>query len=186
MSRARRKSGSSTAVFTTSQPMGYVENRVFGIFGEQRNRGLELSVFGMPMRGLRVLGGLTLLDAEQRRTAGGVNQGKDAIGVPHAQLNLGGEWDIAAVPGLSLNARAVYTSAQYADAANTQRLPSWTRFDLGANYLTRVMDRDVTFRARVDNAFDRNYWASAGGYPGAGYLVLGAPRTVSVTASVDF
>jgi iron complex outermembrane receptor protein len=176
----------SAAVFTTAQPMGYVENRVFGIYGEQRNRGLELSVFGMPTKGLRVLGGLTLLDAEQRRTAGGANQGKDAIGVPGTQLNLGTEWDVPNVAGLSLNARALYTSTQYADAANTQQLSSWSRFDLGASYLTRVMDRDVTLRARVDNAFDRNYWASAGGYPGAGYLVLGAPRTVSVSATVDF
>jgi iron complex outermembrane receptor protein len=180
------KLGMSAALFTTAQPMGYVENRVFGIFGEQRNRGLELSVFGMPAHGLRVLGGLTLLDAEQRRTAGAVNQGKDAIGVPDTQLNMGAEWDVPGVKGLSLNARALYTSSQYADAANTQQLSSWSRFDLGANYLTRVMDRDVTLRARVDNAFDRNYWASAGGYPGAGYLVLGAPRTVSVSATVDF
>jgi iron complex outermembrane receptor protein len=180
------KLGMSAALFTTSQPLAGIQDQVFGIFGEQRNRGMELSVFGMPMRGLRVLGGLTLLDAEQRRTAGGVNQGKDAIGVPGTQLNLGTEWDVPGVAGLSLNARALYTATQYADAANTQQLPSWTRFDLGANYLTRFMDRDVTFRARVDNAFDRNYWASAGGYPGAGYLVLGAPRTVSVSATVDF
>jgi iron complex outermembrane receptor protein len=180
------KLGMSAALFTTAQPMGYVENQVFGIYGEQRNRGLELSVFGMPAKGLRVLGGLTLLDAEQRRTAGAVNQGKDAIGVPGTQLNLGTEWDVPGVAGLSLNARALYTSTQYADAANTQQLSSWTRFDLGANYLTRFMDRDVTLRARIDNAFDRNYWASAGGYPGAGYLVLGAPRTVSVSATVDF
>jgi iron complex outermembrane receptor protein len=163
-----------------------VLDRHFGVFGEQRNRGLELSAFGSPRHGLRVLGGLTLLDAEQRRTAGGANQGKDAIGVPRTQLNLGAEWDVPGVPGLSLNARAVATSKQYADAANTQRLPSWARFDLGANYLTRIMDRDVSFRARVDNAFDRDYWASAGGYPGAGYLVLGAPRTLTVSASVDF
>jgi iron complex outermembrane receptor protein len=180
------KLGMSAALFTVSQPLAYVQDNVFGVFGEQRNRGLELSVFGMPMHGLRVLGGLTLLDAEQRRTAGGLNQGKDAIGVPQTQLNLGGEWDIAAVRGLSLNARAVYTAKQYADAANTQQLSSWTRFDLGANYLTRINERDVSLRARVDNAFDRNYWASAGGYPGAGYLVLGAPRTFTVSATVDF
>lgn len=180
------KLGMSAALFTTSQPLAGIQDKVFGIFGEQRNRGLELSVFGMPMHGLRVLGGLTLLDAEQRRTAGGINQGKDAIGVPRTQLNLGTEWDVPGVPGLSLNARALSTLKQYADAANTQRLPSWTRLDLGANYLTRIMDRDVTLRARVDNAFDRNYWASAGGYPGAGYLVLGAPRTVALSASVDF
>jgi iron complex outermembrane receptor protein len=180
------KLGASAGPVHVSQPLAFVQDRIFGLNGEQRNRGLELSVYGMPAPGVRVLGGLTLLDAEQRRTAGGVNAGKDAIGVPETQLNLGTEVDVKQVPGLSLNARAVYTAKQYADAANTQRLPSWTRIDLGANYMTRLMDRDVTLRARVDNAFDRNYWASAGGYPGSGYLVLAAPRTFTVSATVDF
>ena len=31
-------------------------------------------------------------------------------------------------------------------------------------------------RAGVDNVTNKNYWASAGGYPGAGYLTVGAPR----------
>lgn len=180
------KFGMSAALFSTAQPLAYIENNVFGTNGEQRNQGLELSVFGMAAKGVRVLGGLTLLDAEQRRTAGGTNNGKDAIGVPRTQLNIGTDWDVAQVPGLSLNARAVYTSKQYADEGNTQRVPSWTRLDLGANYMMRVLDRDVSLRARVDNVLDRNYWASAGGYPKYGYLVLGAPRTVSVSASVDF
>jgi len=178
--------GLTAAVFTTSQPSAYVENNVFGVFGEQRNRGLELSVFGTPMRGLKLLGGLTLLDAEQRITAGGRNQGKDAIGVPQTQLNIGADWDVPGVDGLSLNARTVYTSKQYADGANLQKLPSWTRLDLGATYNTRFMDRDLTLRARVDNVTDKNYWASAGGYPGAGYLVLAAPRSVVVSATVGF
>jgi outer membrane receptor protein involved in Fe transport len=50
--------GLSAAVFSTSQPIADVEHRVFGVFGEQRNRGLELSVFGTPVRGLKLLGGL--------------------------------------------------------------------------------------------------------------------------------
>jgi len=178
--------GLSAAFFTTSQPSAYVENNLFGVYGEQRNRGFEFSVFGNPMRGVRLLGGLTLLDAEQRRTQGGINQGKDAIGVPETQLNLGAEWDVPGVPGLSLNARGLYTSKQYADGANLQKVPTWTRVDLGANYMTRIADRSVTFRARLDNAFDRNYWASAGGFPGSGYLVVGAPRTVTLSATVDF
>ncbi len=57
---------------------------------------------------------------------------------------------------------------------------------MGARYLTQIADRDVTLRARLDNVTDKNYWASAGGASGAGYLVLGAPRTVVVSASVDF
>nr|WP_315254574.1 TonB-dependent siderophore receptor [uncultured Duganella sp.] len=178
--------GATAAVFSTTQPSAYVENGYFGVFGEQRNQGLEMTVYGMPMRGLRLLGGLTLLDAKQRVTQEGRNQGKDVIGVPDTQLNIGADWDVPGVRGLSLNARTVYTSSQYADGANTQQLPSWTRLDLGASYATRIMDRDVTFRARVDNVTDKSYWASAGGYPGSNYLILGAPRTVSVSATVGF
>jgi iron complex outermembrane receptor protein len=180
------KFGMSAALFTTAQPSAYVVGNRFDVFGEQRNRGLELSVFGTPMRGMRVLGGLTLIDTEQVTTAGGVNQGKDVIGVPKTQLNLGGEWDVPNVEGLSLNARALYTAKQFADGANTQQLPSWTRVDLGASYAMRIMDRAVTLRARVDNVADRSYWASAGGYPGSGYLVVGAPRTFVVSGTVDF
>ena len=90
------------------------------------------------------------------------------------------------VAGLSLNARALYTSTQYADGANTQEVPSWTRVDLGVNYAMRFMDRAVTLRARVDNVADKSYWASAGGYPGSGYLVQAAPRTFVVSGTVDF
>jgi iron complex outermembrane receptor protein len=180
------KVGLSAALFSITLPSAYVQDRHFGVYGEQRNEGLELSVFGAPLRGVRVLGGVTLLDAKQRTTAGGINQGKDVIGVPDTQMNLGAEWDVPNLAGLTLSARTLYTAAQYADGANTQQLPSWTRVDLGATYVTRIADRTVTLRARIDNLADKNYWASAGGYPGAGYLVLGAPRTVALSGSIDF
>ncbi|QJD93273.1 TonB-dependent siderophore receptor [Duganella dendranthematis] len=178
--------GATAALFRTNQPSAYIENDHFGVFGEQRNQGLEMTVYGMPARGLRLLGGLTLLDATQRTTQDGKNQGKDVIGVPGTQLNIGADWDVPGVHGLSVNARTLYTSSQYADGANTQELPSWTRLDLGASYATHILDRNVTFRARVDNVTDKSYWASAGGYPGSGYLILGAPRTFSLSATVGF
>jgi iron complex outermembrane receptor protein len=185
--------GGSVAVFETTQPISGYEPIAgspavnFGPYGEQRNRGLELSVYGEPVRGVRVLGGLTLLDAEQSKTQNGATDGKDAIGVPERQLNIGAEWDIPGVRNLAVNARAVYTSKQFANATNTQTVPSWTRFDLGARYLIDIgNNRTLTLRARIDNLFDRNYWASAGGSPGSNYLVLGAPRTFYVTGTIDF
>jgi iron complex outermembrane receptor protein len=180
--------GLNAAIFTTSQPSTFIDTATatFGVFGEQRNRGVELSAFGVPLRGVRVLGGLTLLDAEQVKTVNGTNNGKDVLGVPDTQFNLGGEWDVPNVQGLTLTARTVYTASQYADGGNTQQLPSWTRVDLSARYVTTIADRTVTLRARVDNVADRNYWASAGGASGAGYLVLGAPRTFALNATVDF
>jgi iron complex outermembrane receptor protein len=87
---------------------------------------------------------------------------------------------------LTLTGRAIHTSSQYADAANTQTVPAWTRFDVGARYLTEVDGHLLTLRASVDNVANKNYWASAGGYPGSSYLVLGAPRTVMLSASVEF
>lgn len=178
--------GVTLALFSVDKPFGAVDNNVFKEAGTQRNRGLELSAFGEPWRGVRLLGGATFLDGRIAETTDASLDGKRAIGVPRSQFNLGAEWDIPGVRGLALSARAVHTSSQYADAANTLRVPSWTRYDLGARYATAIGGRGVTFRARVDNITDRNYWASVGGYPGYGYLVLGAPRTVSVSASVDF
>lgn len=181
------KVGASMAFFSTDQPSGYAVNNTFGIFGKQRNQGLEFSVFGEPAKGVRVLGGLTLLDAKQVSTAGGVNDGKNVIGVPKQQFNLGAEWDVTGMPGLALNARLIHTGKQYADAANTQALPAWNRLDVGARYLVDLGNNKVmTLRGRIDNFLDKSYWASAGGFPGAGYMVVGAPRTFSLTASVDF
>jgi iron complex outermembrane receptor protein len=179
--------GATAALFETTKPQAFVANGVYGNNGEQRNRGLELAVFGEPVRGLRVLGGLTLLDAEQARTAGGLTDGNDVIGVPRQQFNLGAEWDIPGVRGLALNARYIYTGKQYANAANTQTVPDWNRFDLGARYLMDIgSGRLLTLRARIDNLFNKSYWASAGGYPGSNYLVMGTPRTFVLNASVDF
>ncbi len=178
--------GFTAAVFTTGQPQATIVDRVFGLNGEQRNRGLELSVFGQPLRGLRLLGGVTFLDAEQRRTQGALTDGNDVIGVPRRQANLGADWDVPGVAGLALTGRVNYTSSQFADAANLQRVPSWTRTDLGARYIARLGERTLTLRARLDNAFGRDYWASAGGYPGQGYLVLGAPRTFAVSGTLEF
>jgi iron complex outermembrane receptor protein len=159
---------------------------VFSIEGEQRNRGLELTAYGEPLRGLRVLGGATLLDATQQRTAGGLTDGKDVIGVPDTQMNVGVDWDVSGVRGFSVSARVLHTSSQWANAANTQQLPSWNRLDLSTRYELKVADHSVVLRARVDNVTDKNYWASAGGSQGTGYLVLGAPRTFGLTASTEF
>lgn len=174
--------GASVALFRTAQPLGVLDTatKIFGINGEQLNRGLELTAYGEPLRGLRVLGGATLLDATQSTS------GKDVIGVPNAQANLGVDWDVPGVRGLSVSARALHTSSQAVNAANTQELPSWNRLDASARYAFAVNGYNVTLRARVDNLANKNYWASAGGAQGAGYLVLGAPRTFALSVGVEF
>ena len=108
------------------------------------------------------------------------------IGVPEVQANIGAEWDVPGVRGLALDGRLVHTGSSYANAANTLKVGAWNRLDLGVRYLTEVQGKLVTLRLRIDNVADKNYWASVGGYPGSGYLTVSAPRTVSLSASVDF
>jgi iron complex outermembrane receptor protein len=177
--------GGTLSLFTLSRPTAIVENRVFEDDGEERSRGIELSLFGEPAPGMRILGGLTWLDAELADTQGGINDGNRPIGVPELQVNLNGEWDPSLLPGVTLEARVLHTSEQEIDAANTVTIDAWTRVDVGGRWSFGAAGREVTARLRLENLLDEDYWASTGGFPGSNYLVQGAPRTLSLTASID-
>jgi iron complex outermembrane recepter protein len=178
--------GGSVSLFQTTLPSAFVENNVFAANGEQENRGVEIAFFGEPRDGLRVLGGWTWLDAELTRTAGGAMDGARPIGTPEIQGNVNVEWDVPQAAGLTLEGRMIYTGEQTADAASAVELDSWTRFDAGVRYAADISGRPVTFRARVENLADEDQWVAVGGYPGANYLTLGAPRTLRLSISTDF
>ncbi len=159
---------------------------VYSAGGEQENRGVELTVFGEPVTGLRVLGGATWLDAEIKRALNASLDGKSPIGVPEFQANLNVEWDVPALAGLTLEGRAVHTGAQPASADNAIELDSWTRFDAGVRYAFEAGGQPLTLRARVENLADEDQWVAVGGYPGSNYLTLGAPRTLRLSISTEF
>ncbi|OAS23025.1 ligand-gated channel [Methylobacterium platani] len=178
--------GVGFAAFEIEQPSGFLDSRtlVFSVDGRQRNSGVELTVFGEPVPGVRLLGGVTLLDGVQVRAQDPRNVGRTAVGVPDVQLNLYGEYDLppSLLPGLTLTGRVIYTSAQYYDLANSQKIPDWATLDVGLRYATTVQDRPLTLRATVANVTGTNYWASTG----RGILSQGTPRTFLLSASMDF
>lgn len=174
---------STLSLFQITKPSGELAAGVFSVQGEQRNRGLELNVFGEMTPGTRLLGGVTLLDAELTKTAVAGNRGNKPVGVPSVQANLWAEWDTSWLEGLTLTGGAIHTGSQYVNQANTQKLDDWTRFDVGARYTTRIDERPTTFRATVQNVFDREYWSGVASY---GAFSQGSPRTLLLSATVDF
>ncbi|MGY1488242.1 TonB-dependent siderophore receptor [Methylobacillus pratensis] len=150
--------------------------------GEQRNRGIELLIQGEAIDHIRVLGGLAWTQGKLTKTESGTNDGNTAPAVPKLQFNLAGEWDTLFLPGLTLTARMVHTSPQYFDVDNTQKIPTWTRYDLGARYAFMAGKTPVTVRGSIENVFDKNYWLSAAREG----LTVGAPRTVLLSVSADF
>ncbi|MFD4838898.1 TonB-dependent siderophore receptor [Achromobacter sp. NPDC058515] len=173
----------SASVFQITRPNSMTDpvTNIYSFDGEQRNRGLELSAYGEAMRGLRLMASATFYDATLTRSTGGVNDGNDANGVPKNTFNLGVDWDTPWVRGLSLNARVIHTSSAYFNAANTVTLPSWTRYDIGARYNTEILGKSVVFRANIENLFNKDYWLASGTY-----ATVAAPRTVLLSAQIDF
>lgn len=177
---------STVSLFEIERPTAGINNNIYGYNGEQRNRGLELNLFGEVIDHVRLLGGAAYTQSKLTKTAGGTFDGNNGVGISKIQANLGAEWDTLFIPGLTLNARAVYTGKQYNDQANNISLPSWTRFDIGARYKTNIQDKPVVFRANIENLFDRDYWATSNNPTEPGYLYIGAPRTLLMSATVDF
>ncbi|MEH2557443.1 iron complex outermembrane receptor protein [Bradyrhizobium algeriense] len=154
----------------------------FEATAETQVRGLEFNVFGELRPDVRVLGGVSLLDGTLTKTAIAANLGNTPIGVPNVQANIGAEWDLPWVRGLTLNGAVIYTGRQFVDAANKQPIPEWTRLDLGARYTTAINGRKTIFRANVQNVTGENYWSSVASF---GTFFLGAPRTYLLSMTVD-
>ncbi|WP_085702973.1 TonB-dependent receptor [Pseudomonas sp. B15(2017)] len=181
--------GLTAAVFRIKQP-AYETNavtRVFGPNGKRQNDGVELTVFGEPLQGFRLLGGVMYIDSELTHTTNGTFDGNRAPATPKFNVNLGAEWDVPNVQGLTLTGRGIYSSSQYLDQSNDKQIDAWERFDVGARYAFKVDEKNITLRANIENVADKRYWSSAGASddsePG---LTLSTPRTYLLSATVDF
>lgn len=179
----------TASVFRIKQP-AYDTNttsRVFGPNGKRRNDGVELTMFGEPMKGFRLLGGVMYIDSELTNTVNGTFDGNRAPATPKYNVNLGAEWDVPGVNGLTLTGRGIYTGSQYLDQANSKSIDSSERFDVGARYAFKVDQKDITLRANVENVMNKYYWSSAGASddsePG---LTLSTPRTYLLSATIGF
>lgn len=77
-----------------SVPFGNSGQAIYSVDGLQRNRGIEFTVNGEIIKGLRFNGGASIIDADQRRTSGGLYDGNRAIGVPGYTINGNLEYDL--------------------------------------------------------------------------------------------
>ncbi|MGM8849771.1 TonB-dependent receptor [Salinicola halophyticus] len=179
------KFGGGISLFQIEQPQVSIQDNTAGYNGEQRNRGIELSGYGVPLDGVRVLASATFMDPELRNTTNGQNDGNDAPGVPTYRYVLGGEWDIPHMDRLTATGRIIRTGSQYVDEANNLQVDPWNRLDLGFRYTMPLNEASLIWRAGVDNVTDEDYWESAA-TTGNQTLVQGEPRTLKLSATVEF
>lgn len=172
------------ALFQIDRPQTSIDsgNR-FILGGKTRYRGVEASASGEITSRVSAVVSLLLLDAKIA-SVGAANAselGKIPENTPRQTLSVFGEYRVPQVPGLSLNAGAFHVGKRAVNNLNQAFVGGYTTVSLGARYVTRLSGRTVTLQANLDNAADRNYWATAGN----GLLGTGAPRTLRVAAKVD-
>lgn len=151
--------------------------------GEQRNRGIEVNVFGELTEGVRLLGGVTLLDARLTKTQNGEYDGNKAPGVPDVNFVLGGEWDTPFLRGFTLTGRVNHLTRMFLSQDNVLTVPAWSRFDLGARYTFESPwnNKPIVIRFDVQNLFNKSYWIT-GGYQ----LEQALPRTYLLSTTFNF
>jgi iron complex outermembrane receptor protein len=149
--------------------------------GQQRSRGIEWMFTGDLSQDLNILGSLAYIDAEYSKNKS--YQGKTVYGVPHFTAGLTLSYAIPMVEGLSVNTHGTYVAEQYANQANTIRLPDYTVVDLGAKYQTKLGGVDTTLRVSVDNVANKRYWA---GIFNNNYALIGEGRTYTAGVTFNF
>jgi iron complex outermembrane recepter protein len=175
--------GATVAAFQIEKPLTFTNtSNVFVQSGNEKHRGVEVSVFGEPVKGVRLIAGASYIHGTEEDTGNPASEGKMPIGVPTMLFNVNAEYDVPLLQGLTLTARWIHTGSQYFNTTNTLSIPAWDRFDLGARYATNLFGKPTTFRASVLNVANKSYWGSTIG----GYLTQGAPRTVLLSMTTDF
>ncbi len=164
----------TVSAFEIERPNAYRDpaTNVVAYNGSQVNRGIEFNLFGEAVKGVRLLGGTTLLDASLQRTAGGLTDGNRPSGVPVYTIVGHVDWDLPGVAGMAMRAGVLHTGSVYADNTNTQLAPSWTRLDAGIRYAFKAGASDVMLHFNVDNLLDTRYFQVERGtvYSGAGRI----------------
>lgn len=150
--------------------------------GEQRSRGIEVSLSAAVTDRLRVDASGALLESEFTTLveAGGVDRaGNRPPNVPEAMFDVSAYYSLPWIP-VTLGATVRHDGDFYTSNANAYRVKARTVFDAQASWRARF--GRVTVRGR--NLFDELY-ADWSGY-GATQVYLGAPRSVDITLSRSF
>ncbi|RQO61586.1 TonB-dependent siderophore receptor [Variovorax sp. KBW07] len=174
----------TAAAFDMDKPLQAVtpSDNIFRQQGRQRHRGVEFTANGEITPQLSGIAGVSWLDAEQRDTGDATLEGRRPSNVARFQANVFLDYRLTSVPGLSFNTGIYHVGNRPLDRANTMIVPGFTRWDLGAAYVTKLMGKSSVIRLSIENVANRRYWSSVN----YGGVTQGNPRIVRLATTVNF
>ncbi|WP_418185091.1 TonB-dependent siderophore receptor [Aliarcobacter vitoriensis] len=146
--------------------------------GEQIHQGIELGLTGKVTDNLTLIGGVTFMDLSVKKATNKALEDKKPTNATSKMAKLFAEYNIPYINGLSINTGAYYTGKRYGDNLNTDILPSYTLYDAGLRYKTKLDKYPTTFNLNIQNLTDKVYWTDK--------YSLGDPRTVAFSMKMEF
>lgn len=146
--------------------------------GEQIHQGMELTVTGKVTDDLTLFGGGTLMDIKVEKADNPAIEGKKPTNAASKMAKLYAEYNLPFISGLTVTAGAYYTGEKYGNRLNTDKIPSYTLYDAGLRYKTKLDKYPTTFLLNVSNLTGEDYWASN--------FYLGDPRSVAISMKMEF
>ena len=146
--------------------------------GLQVHNGVELVLTGKVTDNLTIMGGGTLMDIGVEKSNDPALEGKKPTNAASRMGKIYAEYALPWIPGLNLTGGIYYTGERYANVANTDKIPSYALYDIGARYTTRVLDKALIVRLNVINLTGKDYWQND--------YTLGVPRTIAFSATMSF
>ncbi|MFW2601665.1 TonB-dependent receptor [Aliarcobacter butzleri] len=146
--------------------------------GEQIHEGIEIGITGKVTDDFTVVAGGTLMDLSVEKATNPTLEGKKPTDAASKMAKVYAEYEIPQIKGLALTGGAYYTGKKYADESNLDILPSYTLYDAGLRYKTKLEKYPTTFILNVQNLTDKDYWGSS--------TNLGDPRSVAFSMKMEF
>lgn len=182
----------SAAVFEIERASGLLDHEtlVYSSDGKRRNRGVELSLAGEPISGLRLSSSTAWIQSKRINYDKKAFGGQDIFPAPKFSSKLNLEWDVPKTNQITLLASVIHTGKAiidghdfYTGATVPTKVPAWTRVDLGvAGKFNNLLGKETTLQLTVENAFNKRYW-SVGDFNDTNVAVLdhATPRSLLLT-----
>jgi iron complex outermembrane receptor protein len=171
-------------VFDISKPYNNLdENNFYRQLGEQRHRGVELSLAGDVTDQVSVVMGTVIMSPEvtgEEVDRGAI--GSRPVGQTGRTSIITAAYRFAAVPGLSVDTDIVSYGRRMASLDNRVEIPSRVVVGVGGRYQFTFNRAQATLRVKVGNVFDRFGWRTGG----SGVFEPNAQRWYSVNLAADF
>ena len=157
---------------------------IYTVVGDLRHRGAEVSLTGKPFEGLTVVIGAVLLKA---RVSGlPVEQGligAVAPGTAPRLLRFNLQYGAPSWKGFTVETNVDHDGAQFANRANTFRVPSHTTISVGARYPFTIGETHANVRLQVNNVADTFGWTVDGN---SGRFADFSGRQFALRVAADF